>query len=152
MWGCDKSPAPLRAIIPGSHVKTCQHGSAGSFLEGQKYRSQVTKGLLWSWKVAEQVGCFAVEKVNFIFLFFFCSQRWKRSICATDDGCTKVHVSLLLHYLVGCSVYGRKLLDIINWGGGPFYFLGVYLVTIMLGCHLWFPSKLRKVCLKNSSP
>lgn len=45
---------------------------------------------------------------------------------------------------IQCRV-GSLLLDIINFGS-PFYFPGVHLARAMLGCHLWFPSKLSKVC------
>lgn len=68
---CDKHPARLRAITLASHVKTCQHASAGKFLEGQKYRSQVTRDCSAAGKWLSRLDALQLVQLRRVILFFF---------------------------------------------------------------------------------
>lgn len=123
-------------------MKTCQHVSAGNFLEGQKYRSQVTRDCSGAGKWLSRL-----DALQFVQGFFFANLKDERDpfvqqmIGVQKFTCFCYCISYLD---IQCRV-GSLLLDIINFGS-PFYFPGVHLARAMLGYHLWFPSKLSKVC------
>lgn len=67
----DKYLTPLRAIIIESHAKTCQHASAGRFLEGQKYRSQVTRDCSVAEKWLSRLDALQFVQLRRLIFFFF---------------------------------------------------------------------------------